>query len=78
MDIGKIIGKWPWMSKISLQGNGMAVITKTKSNQKFEELAATLISPPLKPVYMESLVSCCNIGILNVSFILSFTIFANI
>ena len=29
MDVGKILGKLPWRSKISLQGNGMATIPKT-------------------------------------------------
>ena len=28
MDIGKILGKLPWMSKIPLQANGMAAIPK--------------------------------------------------
>ena len=28
VDIGKILGKLPWMSKIPLQGNGMAAIPK--------------------------------------------------
>ena len=28
MDIGKILGKLPWMSKIPIQGNGMVAISK--------------------------------------------------
>ena len=28
VDIGKILGKFPWMRKIPLQGNGMAAIPK--------------------------------------------------
>ena len=28
VDIGKILGKFPWMSKMPLQGNGMAAIPK--------------------------------------------------
>ena len=31
MDIGKILGKLPWMSKIPLQGNGMAAIPKNQN-----------------------------------------------
>ena len=28
VDIGKILGKFPWISKVPLQGNGMAAIPK--------------------------------------------------
>ena len=37
MDIGKILGKLPWMSKIPLQGNGMAVIPKRKRGKTWLE-----------------------------------------
>ena len=34
VDIGKILGKWPQMIKIPLQGNGMAAIPKSNGNSK--------------------------------------------
>ena len=45
MDIGKILGKLPWMSKIPLQGNGMAAIPKTLAKERNGENCIQEIDP---------------------------------
>ena len=44
MDIGKILGKFPWMSKIPFQGNGMAAIPKIKKIIKINDIRRLLPS----------------------------------
>ena len=42
--MGQILGKFPWMSKIPLQGNGMAAIPKIKKIIKVYDLRSLLPS----------------------------------